>query len=242
MTNDLEESSNASASTQQVTVLEPAIAYLTVAEEGMVAAQSTTGTSQNELDDALVEIKDAAAELLKARDDADLTPGQSRQVDVILDLSRSLRDEATGPVSPGTGSPSSARCSRVSPSSSPRSSTSSSRPSRDSSSSRRRSVVVSRSPCSRRWRRPNAPVAPARSPSSPSWAPRAPRSTVSPASSVTPRGSIRALRTNNGERTLEVRTGGTTPDLGGADAYDDYDKLQATLLDGVDRGAVRQGL
>ena len=92
VTNDLEESSNASASTQQVTVLEPAIAYLTAAEEGMVAAQSSTGTSQNELDDALAEIKTAAAELLEARDDADLTTGQSRQVDVILSQLRHGRE------------------------------------------------------------------------------------------------------------------------------------------------------
>ncbi len=102
VTNDLEQATNASASADQVGVLEPAIAYLTSAEKGMVAAQSSVGTSQAELDDALVEIRAAADLLVKTRDSANLTFEQRRQVDVILDLSRALRDEATGPVSPGT--------------------------------------------------------------------------------------------------------------------------------------------
>ena len=74
VTNDLEQSNNASASSQQVTVVRPAIAYLTASEKGMVAAQSSTGTSQNELDDALVEIKAAADE----RDPALVRPGGAR--------------------------------------------------------------------------------------------------------------------------------------------------------------------
>ena len=42
VTNDLKQSNNASASSQQVTVVAPAIDYLTAAEKGMVAAQSST--------------------------------------------------------------------------------------------------------------------------------------------------------------------------------------------------------
>ncbi len=102
VTNDLEQSSNASTSATQVTVLAPAINYLTAAEKGMVAAQSSVGISQAELEDALVEIRAAAEELERTRGEASLTFVQRRQVDVILDLSRALRDEATGPVSPDT--------------------------------------------------------------------------------------------------------------------------------------------
>ncbi|MEO5662488.1 MAG: sensor histidine kinase [Nocardioides sp.] len=102
VTNDLEVSRNSSASADQVDVLEPAIGYLVAGEKGMVAAQSSVGSSQAELDDALVEIRAAAAELEKTRDTANLTFEQRQQVDVILDLSRALREEATGPVSPGT--------------------------------------------------------------------------------------------------------------------------------------------
>ena len=60
---DLDESSNASASAEQVTVLRPAVDYLTAAERAMVAAQSSTGASQTELDDAVEDIKAAADEL-----------------------------------------------------------------------------------------------------------------------------------------------------------------------------------
>ena len=102
VTNDLEVSRNSHASEEQIAVLEPAIAYLTAGEKGMVAAQSSVGSAQAELDDAMVEIRAAAAELEKTRDTANLTFKQRQQVDVILELSRALRDEATGPVSPGT--------------------------------------------------------------------------------------------------------------------------------------------
>ena len=100
--NDLEQSNNASVSAKQVTVLEPAIDYLTAAEKGMVAAQATGGTMQSQQEYALVELRAAALELEKASDSSFLTFEQHRQVDVILDLSRVLRDEAGDPVSPGT--------------------------------------------------------------------------------------------------------------------------------------------
>ena len=41
-----------------------------------------------------------------------------------------------------------------------------------------------------------------------------------------------SLRTANAQRFREVRTGGT--ELGGADAYADYDELITTLQDGID--------
>ena len=102
VTNDLEQSTNASASAEQVTIIGPAISYLTAAEKGMVAAQSSVGTSQAELDDALVEVKAAAVALEKQRDKANLTFEQRQQVDVILDLSQALREEGGEPVSAGT--------------------------------------------------------------------------------------------------------------------------------------------
>ena len=102
VTNDLEQSTNASASAEQVTIIGPAISYLTAAEKGMVAAQSSVGTSQAELDDALVELKAAAAGLEKTSDAANLTFEQRRQVDVILDLSQVLRAEDIDPVRAGT--------------------------------------------------------------------------------------------------------------------------------------------
>jgi signal transduction histidine kinase len=102
VTNDLDQSTNATASAEQVTIVKPAIAYLTAAEKGMVAAQSKVGTSQAELDDALVELKAAAVELTKTRDKSNLTFAQRQQVDVILDLSQTLRAEGNDPVSAGT--------------------------------------------------------------------------------------------------------------------------------------------
>ncbi|MBA3782471.1 MAG: HAMP domain-containing protein [Nocardioides sp.] len=98
---DLQASSNSSASATQVTVLRPAVDYLTAAERAMVAAQATTGTSEIDLGGALIDLQKAAAEISEARDTADLTTEQRYQVDVVLDLSRALR-EGTEDLSPGT--------------------------------------------------------------------------------------------------------------------------------------------
>ena len=102
VTNDLDQSRNATASAEQVTILNPAIAYLTAAERGMVAAQSSVGTSQAQLDDALVDLRAAAEDLAKTRDEANLNFEQKQQVDVILDLSQALRTDTGDPVSAGT--------------------------------------------------------------------------------------------------------------------------------------------
>lgn len=233
VTNDLEQSNNASASAKQVTVLEPAIAYLTAAEKGMVAAQSATGTTQDERDNVLAEIKSAADELLKVRGEAELTAEQGLQVDVILDLSRALRDEATGPLSPGTWL---AQLRQM-----------------QSGVTKLIATII------------NAQLTPeprlellsqalsgrfslamqqalAETDRSGSTGSLALFAELGAELAALDRlagqlgdtdAAIQSLRTNNGERTREVRTGGS--DLGGASAYDDYDTLQATLIDGVDQ-------
>ena len=99
--NDLKESANSSASARQVTVLGPAIAYLTASSRAMVAAQSDTWASESEVSAAVADLKAAAADLERTRQSAELTAEQSHQVDVVLDLSRVLRDESRS-LSPGT--------------------------------------------------------------------------------------------------------------------------------------------
>ena len=99
--NDLNEASNASTSATQVTVLRPALDYLTAAEQAMVAAQDTSASSRAELDTAVQELTSAAERLERTRDTADLNEEQRYQVDVVLDLSRALRED-TERLSPGT--------------------------------------------------------------------------------------------------------------------------------------------
>ena len=99
---DLTEASNSSATSDQVTVLRPAVDYLTVAERAMVAAQSGSTSNKAALADAVEELTTAADKLTEAQADAGLTPEQSNQVDVVLDLSRSLRAAGTESLSPGT--------------------------------------------------------------------------------------------------------------------------------------------
>ncbi|WP_426242134.1 sensor histidine kinase [Nocardioides sp. LHG3406-4] len=98
---DLQESANSSASASQVTVLRPAVDYLTAAERAMVAAQTATETSEADLGGALIDLQNAAVGISDARDSADLTKEQRYQVDVVLDLSRALRED-TQTLSPGT--------------------------------------------------------------------------------------------------------------------------------------------
>ncbi len=99
--NDLNEARNSSTSATQVTVLRPAVDYLTAAEQAMVAAQDTSASSRAELETAVQELRSAASELETARDTADLNEEQRYQVDVVLDLSRALRED-TDRLSPGT--------------------------------------------------------------------------------------------------------------------------------------------
>ncbi|MGD9957951.1 sensor histidine kinase [Nocardioides sp.] len=99
---DLTEAANSSTSAQQVTVLRPAVAYLTAAERAMVAAQTPTEASQAELASALKDAKAAAAELASTEETADLTAEQRYQIDALLDLSRAIREGGADSLSPGT--------------------------------------------------------------------------------------------------------------------------------------------
>jgi signal transduction histidine kinase len=98
---DLIEAADSSQSAKQVTVLRPAVAYLSAAERAMVAAQDNVAASQDELDSAIQDLQRAAENLESARSGADLTAEQSRQVDILLYLSRALREEGAGELSPG---------------------------------------------------------------------------------------------------------------------------------------------
>jgi signal transduction histidine kinase len=88
---DLAESTNSSTGAQQVTVLRPAVTYLTSAEKAMVAAQSTTQGAVTDLDAASKQLRAAATQLSEAADTADLTADQRYQVDALLDLSQAMR-------------------------------------------------------------------------------------------------------------------------------------------------------
>lgn len=99
---DLIEAADSSSSAKQVTVLRPAVAYLTAAERAMVAAQGTSPASQADLNTALQDIKGAAAQLKGAVATADLTTAQRYQIDALLDLSRALREGSPDSLSPGT--------------------------------------------------------------------------------------------------------------------------------------------
>ena len=98
---DLREADNSSASARQVTVLRPAIDYLTASSRAMVAAQGDSRQERREVKAAIADLEAAAEELESTRSSADLTAEQSNQVDVVLDLSRVLREESST-LSPGT--------------------------------------------------------------------------------------------------------------------------------------------
>ena len=91
---DLKAAANSSASARQVTVLRPAIDYLTAASRAMVAAQSDTWASESTINAAVADLNAAAEELDRTRESADLTDEQSRQIDVVLALSEVLREDS----------------------------------------------------------------------------------------------------------------------------------------------------
>ena len=100
---DLVEADNSATSATQVEVLRPAIRYLVAAEKATVAAQRTDDKSKTDLEAAVKEVKSAAQDLESARDTTSLNDDQRYQVDVILDLSRALREGTeTDTLSPGT--------------------------------------------------------------------------------------------------------------------------------------------
>lgn len=99
---DLVEASNSSASARQVTALRPAVEYLTAAEQAMVAAVGADEDEPAALEEALVDIRAAGRELADAKDAAGLTADQRYQVDAVLDLSQALRADDAVTLSPGT--------------------------------------------------------------------------------------------------------------------------------------------
>ncbi len=99
---DLVEASNSSASAKQVTALRPAVDYLVAAERAMVAAVAAGDGGRAELEGAITDIRAAGRELLESKQSADLTDDQRYQVDAVLDLSQALRAEDAITLSPGT--------------------------------------------------------------------------------------------------------------------------------------------
>ncbi len=95
----LVEATNSSTSARQVTVLGPAVDYLVAAEQAMVAAHTASDPNLNA---AFRALKGAAADLVEVRRSADLNADQSYQVDVVLDLSRALRESSIDSLSLGT--------------------------------------------------------------------------------------------------------------------------------------------
>src|SRR5919112_2054782 len=83
---DLNEAANSSSSAKQVTILRPALAYLTAAERAMVAAQDTSVEGASELASASLNVQIAAEQLTKARATAELTADELYQLDALLDL------------------------------------------------------------------------------------------------------------------------------------------------------------
>ncbi len=98
---DLTEATNSSTSAQQVTVLRPVVDYLTASSRAMVAAQRDNRAGRADLETAVADLEAAAEDVFDTRGSADLTAEQSRQVEVISDLSRALREQSDT-LSPGT--------------------------------------------------------------------------------------------------------------------------------------------
>ena len=82
--------SNYAASSSQVTVLEPAINYLTTASRAAVIAREV-GINDPKLEAAKREVVEAGTKLIEARDRADLTPTQLRQINDVIALSEQMR-------------------------------------------------------------------------------------------------------------------------------------------------------
>lgn len=99
---DYTDSRQASRSAQQVTIIQPAIDYLTSAESAMVAAQSDSAASQGDLIDSIDDISADAEALVEARDAADLDALQTEHVDALLDLSQAMRGDGAETLGPAT--------------------------------------------------------------------------------------------------------------------------------------------
>jgi signal transduction histidine kinase len=99
---DYGDSRQASRSAQQVTIIQPAVDYLTASEAAMVAAQTDSAASQGDLIDAISDITTNAETLVEARDSADLDELQTAHVNALLDLSQAMRGEGAETLGPAT--------------------------------------------------------------------------------------------------------------------------------------------
>ena len=87
---ELATASAANTAASQVTVLRPAVAYLSAAEDAAMVFRSTEDQAQREA--ALKAVNDAASELEAAWSGADLSAAQRAQVRQLLDSTQALRD------------------------------------------------------------------------------------------------------------------------------------------------------
>src|SRR5687767_8335173 len=78
---DYSDSRQAARSAKQVTIIQPALDYLTASEAAMVAAQSDSASSQGDLIDSIDDILTDAETLEQTRDSADLDELQTAHVD-----------------------------------------------------------------------------------------------------------------------------------------------------------------
>ena len=99
---DYGDSRQAARSAQQVTIIQPAVDYLTASETAMVAAQSDSAASQGDLIDAISDISTNAETLVEARDGAELDELQTAHVNALLDLSQAMRGEGAETLGPAT--------------------------------------------------------------------------------------------------------------------------------------------
>lgn len=99
---DLSDSRQAATSAKQVTIIQPAVDYLTAAEAAMVAAQSDSAASQGDLIDSIDDIITDAETLVQARDSAALNELQEAHVNALLDLSQALRAPGAEELGPAT--------------------------------------------------------------------------------------------------------------------------------------------
>jgi signal transduction histidine kinase len=99
---DYGDSRQAATSAKQVTIIQPAIDYLTASEAAMVAAQTDSAASQGDLIDAISDIITNAETLTQARDNADLNDLQAAHVNALLDLSQAMRAEGAEDLGPAT--------------------------------------------------------------------------------------------------------------------------------------------
>ena len=99
---DLADSTSAGRSAEQVTIIKPAVDYLTASETAMVAAQTDSAAAQGDLIDAIDDIVASAETLTQARDNAELNELQTAHVDALLDLSQAMRGDEAQNLGPAT--------------------------------------------------------------------------------------------------------------------------------------------